>query len=202
VSVVLPARPTYRSGEWRLAGGAARFVSPLTGVGQSVARPGAYWRGRMELPSSMSPAQAQEWAAVLARLAGNLEAAFVRPPLRTPIASPGLPVVGAGAQTGQALLTSGWAANRIIPAGTFFSFLVSGAPYLHIVSAPAQANGSGVATLAIRPGLRVSPAISTSIEVASPNCLMELVDPDVVIARMDDVGIYGATLEWRERVTG
>lgn len=81
------------------------------------------------------------------------------------IGSPGTPLVNGGSQTGSSLVTDGWTSGYVIPKGKFFSVSVSSLLYLYQTTASVTANGSGQATLSIRPMLRTSPADNAALNV-------------------------------------
>ena len=88
------------------------------------------------------------------------------------------PMVSGGGQTGNALVTSGWAPS--LPAleiGDFISLGSDADTRLYQITADAVANGSGVATLQITPRLRSSPVNGAPLEFIAPAVLLRLTGP-------------------------
>lgn len=101
----------------------------------------------------------------LAAQQGAFEAfAFIHPTKKTPRGlATGTPVVSGAAQVGASLLTSGWTASvtGIMKAGDIIG--VAGQTKVYMVTADANSNGSGVATLIVSPPLMQSPANAAAI---------------------------------------
>ena len=88
------------------------------------------------------------------------------------------PIVSGGGQTGNALVTSGWApSSPALETGDFISLGSDTDTRLYQVTADAVANGSGTATLQITPRLRFSPLNGATLEVAAPAVLLRLTGP-------------------------
>ena len=80
----------------------------------------------------------------------------------------GGPTVSGAGQAGSLLTVGGLTPGATIPAGTFFSFWSGGRNYLHALTAAATADGSGAATLAIAPMLRVFPDATAALNFSAP----------------------------------
>ena len=68
----------------------------------------------------------------------------------------------------------------------------------HQLTADANTNGSGEATLAITPPIRTSPADNAAITVASPTCIMKLVNDAGGKMRFSTNNLGTATLDLEE----
>ena len=79
----------------------------------------------------------------------------------------GTPLVKGASQTGRSVITDGWTATQtgILLAGDFIKF--AGQDKVYIVTADANSDGSGNATIAIEPALMASPANDAAITVTS-----------------------------------
>jgi hypothetical protein len=86
-------------------------------------------------------------------------------------------VNGAG-QTGRTLITDGWTASQtgILKRGDYLHFDSGYGRELKIVTADANSNASGQATLSIMPPIRTAPVDNAAITLQSPNCIMRLKD--------------------------
>lgn len=93
------------------------------------------------------------------------------------ISSLGTPVVQGAAQSGATLYTRGWTPGATIAeAGAYFSYDTSAGRTMHLVTADAQSDGSGYATLSIEPPIRTAPAHEAALEIVAPTCIMRLQD--------------------------
>ena len=88
------------------------------------------------------------------------------------------PIVSGGGQTGNTLVTSGWAASSpTLETGDFISLGSGADTRLYQATADAVANGSGKASLQITPRLRSSPLSGAPLEIAAPMVLLRLTGP-------------------------
>lgn len=200
MTISLPSGMTYRSGRWRLVSNAARFVSPLTGVGQTVARQGDYWACEMALPPHLLDV-AMDWAGFLAALSSASDAAYVGPPMRWTGKPEGFAMtVAAGAQTGSSLIVDANQAGVTIPRGLFLSYDTATFRMLHIVTASVTLDGSGAGVLPVKPAIRRSPANGAAINVTDPTCEMELADASVDLLTLANSVEFSQTIQFRERI--
>lgn len=167
---------------WRLRSNSLTFRSPLDGTVQTLEMPGSAWTATVSW-NVLPPAQwrvLQSWLAQLRGMAGRF---YYGPPhatARRATGTIGTPVVNGANQTGTALAVSGMGASQsVFLDGDFIAYDTVLGRSLHVVTANATSNGSGQATLAIEPPIRVSPANGAAIIHASPTCVMRLVDDDV-----------------------
>ena len=88
------------------------------------------------------------------------------------------PIVSGGGQTGNTLVTSGWAASSLaLETGDFISLGGDTDTRLYQVTADAVADASGAASLQITPRLRSSPLSGAPLEIAAPAVLLRLTGP-------------------------
>src|SRR3954463_10292223 len=82
----------------------------------------------------------------------------------------GTPLVNGASQTGEDLATDGWTASvtGILKAGDWIQLGTGSSARLYMVMVDANSNGSGQATLTIRPKLRSSPGDNSAIVTNSP----------------------------------
>lgn len=131
--------------------------SPFTYAQQVQTRQGQGWQIEVTLPP-MTRATAAPWLGFFLKLNGR-EHTFLMgdPDGRTPRGvATGTPVVDGAGQTGQSLATKGWTANTtgILKSGDYIQI----GQRLYALTADADSNADGEATLAIWPRLRQSPA--------------------------------------------
>jgi hypothetical protein len=86
----------------------------------------------------------------------------------------GVPVINGASQAGNSVVTDGWSnsVTDIVKAGDYLGFNDE----LHMVTANANSDGSGNATITIEPPMRTSPADDDTITVTDPTCIMRLTD--------------------------
>lgn len=96
---------------------------------------------------------------------GSFEAfAFIHPSKKAPLGvATGTPVVNGAGQVGTSLATSGWTANitGIMKAGDIIG--IAGQTKVYMVTADANSDATGLATLIISPPLMQSPASLSAI---------------------------------------
>jgi hypothetical protein len=190
-----PASPVPRSIRPRAKSVVAVTQSPFTLTQETQVWPGQNWEVDVSLPPMKRP-DAEAWLAFLLSLNG-MEGTFLFgfPTSKTPRGpAAGSPVAdgtqSAGART---LATKGWTANQspVLRAGDFIQLGTSATTRLHKVLVDANADGSGLASLEIFPGLRGA-GIANNAAIATSNCLnlwrlaSNVTDWDVDVAQ-----IYG-----------
>ncbi len=185
----LPAAPGFTTAEFGLETNTQRFESPLTKAVQRVKLGGDRWTLTATLPR-MNRTQAAPWVAFFLSLQGSF-ATFngFDPDCKTPRGSwGGMPLVKGGGQTGSTLLIDGLTAgvSKVARAGDYFT--VGGE--LKQLTADADSDGSGEATLSFQPPLRNSPADNAPLTVTRASCTMALVDDMQAKWRCDKNGIY------------
>jgi len=185
----MPSGIPIRSCRFVLRANTQIFRSPLAGTEQRGELPGAAWVASYTL----SPRTRAEIAAVqafLVALRGQANTFYgYDPAARTPQGTAtGTPLVKGGSQTGTSLTTDGWTAGvtGIMKAGDYFS--VGGE--LKMVTADANSDGSGNATISFEPALRNSPADNAPLTVTNPTCTMRLIDDEQAGWDVDEAGFY------------
>lgn len=190
------------SNEWHLRYRTQHSISELDGTVQTIVLPGAYWYCTV----GWTQLNATRWRALEAFLA-SLEGAggrfyFGPQHALTPVGTgAGTPLVNGASQTGSSLITDGWTpSSAILKAGDYLHFDAGGRRELKIVTADVTANGSGQATISIKPPIRTSPADNAAITVSSPSCVMMLADDEQGSISYRTAGLASATLTMREAI--
>jgi hypothetical protein len=175
------------------------FESPFSRSIQTSELPGTIWVARLVF-ENLKADEHRRLAAFLTTLhgaAGRFDLWDHRAEFPRGVAT-GSPQVNGGGQTGTSLATKGWTASvtGILKAGDMISF----ASELHMVTADANSNGSGNATLAIEPAIRVSPANNAAITTVRASCPFMLVGDDQASWRTRPGLLASFVLEAREAV--
>ena len=163
--ITLPTVPAVRHQEVEPidTGFTQRAVS---GAALRIDRPGSRLRLHFEFPP-MDPASARVFEVRLqqARSGG------LRHPVSLIGGSQGLPgatVVNGTDSGGTVLKVTGGNPGYVVREGYWLNVIHAGLRYLHRVTAAATLNGSGAATLAVEPPLRIFPSNGDSVELAAP----------------------------------
>ena len=155
-TLVLPSSPSFQTATFGLRSNTQLFTSPLSGSMQTLEMPGAVWTLDAALPPIQNAAWAAAWRVFLTQLRGQAGRFYAGDPLRKVPrgTATGTPLVAGGSQTGASLATDGWTAGvtGVLLAGDYIAFSGgSGRRELHMVTADANSDGSGNATLSIEP---------------------------------------------------
>lgn len=145
-------------------------VSPLTGAIQRIARGGQRWHFQMTL-SNLQGNDRALMQSFVAKLDGPLNDFTVYDHSYTRLGSVGgTPLVNAGSQTGSSLNIKGCSNNITdwLKEGDQFSFSNGTFVELKIMTAPADSDGSGLATLNFKPPIRIAPANNAAITTTNP----------------------------------
>ena len=185
-SILYPAQV-----QWRLRPVTQIHLSPFDGTLQTLRQSGAdVWVVSLSWPK-MSPADARELAAFLARLGGR-SGRFYFSPSHEPrqATGTGTPVINGSSQSGASISIRGWTPGEVaFKRGDWLSYPDgSSVPLLHQVIAQATANGSGVASVQIAPPVRRSVADGTAVEIASPVGQFRLAEDEVGVTRQQVFG--------------
>ena len=166
-------RPT--SSRWRLVTNTQTHISPLSGKQQTLELPGAKWEAELTF-ANLSVENGREIFGFLASLRGpsitfNLHDHSLEAPRGI---GTGTPLVNGADQTGNTLITDGWTISQtgIMKRGDYFQVGTE----LKMITADADSDGSGNATLTFESPLRAAPSNNATITVASPKALMMLKD--------------------------
>jgi len=112
----------------------------------------------------------------------------------------GTPLVNGGSQTGTSLITDGWTAGQtgILKAGDVIR--IAGLNAVFDITADANSNGSGQATLALSPPIFVgqSPADNAALTVTGVLFRAALLDPPVIPEAGPDQFLEGLVLTFVE----
>lgn len=129
---------------------------------------------------------------IAARLRSRTTGETVRWPWPQPVHDGlvGTPLVKGAGQTGSLLVTDGATAGAAFRALDFFSFETESRSWLHAVHTAGAADGSGEATLAISPMLRILPADNAALNFATPVIEGLFAGPDVEWS-LEQLCVYG-----------
>lgn len=196
--LAMPTAPGFSSSRFEIVDTVGEARSPFSGKSQFVAFSGSWWEAELSLPP-MGRATAAAWQAWLAGLRGKLGTFYAGDPDgKTPrgIAT-GTPLVDGASQTGNELDTKGWtpSVSGILKAGDYIQV----GDELKIIIADADSDGSGNATLTIRPELRVSPSDSSALVVSNARGLFRL-SSNIRGWDADHLPIYGINFAIREAI--
>ena len=163
--------------ERRLATSVTAATSGFTGSQQVQDWGGEWWEFTFEMALTKGR-DARRLSAFFSGLGGMRGPFLFRDPSAGRSDLLANPIVSGGGQTGNALVTSGWApSSPELETGDFISLGSDTDTRLYQVTADAVANGSGAATLQITPRLRFSPLNGATLEVAAPAVLLRLTGP-------------------------
>ena len=194
-TLTMPTLPGIRSSRFGLRSNTLTFHSTPANMLQTSVRRGARWFASYELPA-MKRAESETWLAFLTSLNGRVGRFYAGDPaalVPRGIAT-GSPLVRGASQTGSAIITDAWTAGvtGILLAGDYIAWATpTGWRELHKVTANANSDGAGIATFAITPPIRESPADNTPIIKASATCVMRLLTDEEASWDVDSVLIYG-----------
>lgn len=195
-TLTMPSSSGFSEYHFQLITNTLKFVSPQDKSIQVNELPGARWAAFYELPP-MEVAVAADWIAFMAQLDGMTGTFYGYDPARTsPRGSAGgTPKVNGASQTGKTLITDGWPASQsgILKNYDMFHFTTptSWREMHMIVGGDADSDGGGNSTLTIRPALREPPAEDADIIVASPSCVMALINDDSNVWDVNEAAHFG-----------
>lgn len=175
-AIDFPAGFRHPSGlTFSLATNTQAFTSPLSRAAQTLELPGARWEVAATW-GNLSAAEIRALRAWLLRLrgqAGRFHLWDMSHESPAGVAS-GSPVVSGAGQTGASLATSGWTPSTpgILRAGD----LIGVGNELKMVTVDADSDAGGLATLAIEPPLRASPAAGAALVLTRPTAVFRLKD--------------------------
>lgn len=147
---------------------AANTLSPaFGGPDQRLGRMGSRWSLSVSIPALAWAGCGREVVADLVR--GETEMIIARiPEPGVPVEDYGAPVVNSSSAAGLILPVRGLLASKLVRKGKFLTIITGGQRFVHIVTADATMNGSGVGSLSIWPMLRRQPSNGAVIELAEP----------------------------------
>lgn len=183
--LTLPTTPLFDTAEFRLITNSIAHTSPLNKTTQTLKLLGAHWIIDAVLPRS-SRAEVAAWMSLLTELEGMTGRVYIGDPLgKTPRGTakdtPGTPIVDGAGQTGSTLAISGGPISEtgwLLVDDYIHIDLPSGGRSLHKIKTDVDTDGSGDATLPIKPALRESPANGQAVAVANTSCVMRLLDDE------------------------
>ena len=194
MAIDVPTRPAFRTVRWGGLWNTQVFTSPITESIQTLGLTGDRWMGQWTFPPLKDDVQIADWEAFFMQMEGRAGRFNARVPFRTAPRGPatGTPLVLGADQTGASLITDGWTANvgGILLKGDYFK-LANGE--LKLITADANSDGVGAATLSIKPNIRTSPADDSAITTADPTVEM-MQASDEITWDIDMHGKYRFTL--------
>ena len=169
-----------RSSRWDLVANTKTFASPFSRSVQTGARNGTAWLVTLDFSNLKDPNR-QILQGFLAQLNGQEhrftlhDHAYTGRGILT-----GSPLIKGASQAGHSLLTDGWTASQtgIVKAGDQVGFgdVAETRKQLVMVTADANSDGSGNATIPINPGIHVTPENNAPITIVNPYGIFMLVD--------------------------
>jgi hypothetical protein len=177
--MTVPSLPLHlvESLERRLVASVTAATSSFTGSQQMQDWGGEWWEFTFEMALTRGR-EARRLSAFFAALGGMRGPFLFRDPSAGRSDLLADPIVSGGGQTGDALVTSGWApSSPALETGDFISLGDDTDTRLYQITADVVANGSGKATLQITPRLRSSPLNGAALEIAAPAVLLRLTGP-------------------------
>lgn len=164
MAITLPTCPPVASYTPRLVSARNDLTPAFGGPVTREVRAGARWAFDIEL-APMEYATFMLWNGLEAEADTVV---WTIPQPGESVSGEGTPLVQGGSQTGSTVLIDGLTVGYTIKAGRWISIITSSQRYLYQVTGDVTANGSGVASVTIRPSLRVSPADNDVVEVTTP----------------------------------
>ena len=162
--------------DWQLLTVSGNFASPFTGDEQTESMPGAARILAVLTYKLLSRAEAADLEAFLWECDGPAGRFYLGNQARkTPRGTPsGAPVVAGAANYGGSLASSGWtpSATGLLLRGDYIGVNNE----LKMIRATVNADAGGLATLSIKPNLRVTPAAGAAIITTSPTGIFRLLD--------------------------
>jgi len=166
------------------------FRSPLNGNMQTASRPGS-WLAFDIVLSTLTNAQRSELQGFLAKLDGQLN--YFTMPYYGHVnlgALGGTPVVNGAGQTGASIATSGWPNNTLVLKR---GDVVGIGTELKIITDDVNSDGTGHATLPIRPSQRNAPTNGSAIVTTDPTGIFVLEQPNVGVNSISNPDIRMGT---------
>ena len=190
---------TPNAAEFALEANTQTLRSELNGAVQTVALPGDRWVANLTF-NNLTGTKARLMRAFVGSLRGQAGRFYLVPPsnVRAGIGT-GTPLVNGANQTGSSIITDGWTASQtgIVCAGDYINVGTE----LKMVTADANSNGSGQATIYFTPPIRVSPADNSAIVTVNPTVIMALKDGKQARWQSQPTPIYNLTLACEEPLT-
>lgn len=163
---------------WGLKSNTHQFRSPFTGSVQTIEMAGSRWFATLTF-NNLTAADRRTLTAFLTQLRGSSGRFYLYDHSHsTPSGvGTGSPLVNGASQTGNSLVTDGWTPSQtgILKAGDYFEVNDE----LKMVTADANSDGGGNATISFEPPLRASPANNAAITVTNPTAIMMLANDSI-----------------------
>lgn len=184
---------------WGIQANGQSMPSELDGSVQTASLPGDKWADVLTFTNVVDPA-ARILRAFLASLRGESGRFYLGPQdYHRAGSAPGSPLVKGAGQTGLTITTDGWTPSQsgILLTGDYIQI---GAE-LKMITADANSDSGGNATLSFTPPIRVSPADNSAIETTAPKCIMKLKDNSQARWPSQPGRIYAMSIAVEEALT-
>jgi len=190
---------TPSANNWGLQSNCQSVRSELDGTVQTLALPGDIWVDVMTFTNVFNP-NARILSAFLASLRGESGRFYLSPPgyVRAGIGT-GSPLVKGAAQTGLSITIDGCTSSVTgwLLAGDYVQI----GDELKMITADANTDSGGNATLSFVPPIRVSPADNSAVITTAPKCIMKLKDNSQVRWPMQPGRIYAMSVAIEEALS-
>lgn len=166
---------TPNANNWGIQANSQTMQSELDGSVQTAALPGDKWADVLTFTNLFDVAKTRALIAFLASLRGESGRFYLSPPgYKRAGSGAGSPLVKGAAQTGLSIITDGWTASQtgVLLVGDYFQI----GNELKMVTAGANSDPGGNATLYFTPPIRISPADNAAVVITKPTCIMKLKD--------------------------
>lgn len=190
MAISLPTDPAPNGATPALRDFGGVLVPYLGGPEQRINRVGT----RFILRATMPPLREDVARLFISRL---LQARFDRLLMEWPLldfdpGTPGAPLINAAVAGGSVIAIKGLTAGYQVKEGQFFSIVHGGRRYMHMFTAAATANGSGLISAAtIFPMLRTNLAVNDVLEIAVPMIEGHVLPGDELSWEMDVARLVG-----------
>lgn len=187
---------TPNANQWGSEPNGQSTRSELDGTKQTLALPGDIWTDVLTFTNKFDP-EARILRAFITALRGEAGRFYLSPPgyVRAGTGT-GTPLVKGADQAGLTIITDGWTINQtgVVCAGDYIQIGTE----LKMVTADANSDGTGQATISFTPPIRTIPADNSAIVVDSPKAIMKLKDNQQGKFSMQPGHIYAASIAIEE----
>ena len=193
----MPSDPGFDELDMQLDHIVGMSISDITKEAQTVDYGVGQWKATAVLPR-MSDSESRPWRGFINSLRGKLNTFQMPDPDRAaPLGTGnGTPLVNGASQTGNSLITDGWANGEVVlKAGDLFQV----GNYFYEIESDVTSDGSGNATLTFNPALKAAPSDNDSITVNDCSTKMRLTSnaTSVIVSNVGNVRI---TLNFEEAI--
>ncbi len=174
--LTIPTTIKPKSAQWRIVTPALVTRSLFTGQQSGQVRQGARWECVVTYPSTRLRGAVEDLLSYFIALDGPIGTLYwYEHNYRTPRGTPtGTPLVDGASQTGEDIVTDGWgvSSSGVLLPGDWIQVGTELKRVMNSVSS----NGSGQATITVRPRQRVAPSDNAAIVSTNPVGIFRLID--------------------------